>query len=83
MALNNKSALLGLIERKDFLELGKSLDKNADVPSIEIYMQPCEACEKGTSQVTVRHVSKRPTGSIHFADVSQVVLKPRARALLP
>jgi hypothetical protein len=64
MALNNKSALLGLIERKEFLELGKSLDKNADVPSIELYMQSCPSCQESTSRVTVRPVSKRPTGHI-------------------
>ena len=57
------------------------LEKNAEVPSIELYMQSCE-CEKGTSQITVRHAFQRSTGRLQFADLLQMILQPNECRLL-
>ena len=41
-ALANETFLLDLIKQKDFIELGKLMDKNAELPSLEVYFQGCE-----------------------------------------
>src|SRR6266545_4405451 len=47
----NESLLLDLIHRKEFVELGRLIEKNPDVPSTELYIKSCKACERGNSQI--------------------------------
>jgi hypothetical protein len=73
----NESLLLDLIKRRDVIELGRLIERNADLPSTELYMQRCAACGKSDSHLTVRRAFKGRTGTLQFTDVSKITLQPR------
>lgn len=77
-----ESLLLDLVRRKDFAELGTILEENADVPSVELYLQSCEKCQKGTSHLFVRRAFRNTTGRLEFSDATQATLQPRESASL-
>ena len=78
----NESFLLDLIGQKDFSGLGKLIEKNAELPSLEVYFQGCQVCGKGPSKLVVRHAFQDTKGSLQFADASQTTLQPTESALL-
>ena len=72
----NESLLLDLIQRRQFAELGKLIEENADVPSTELYMKRCEACEKGSSYMALRRATKTSGGALQFTDILNLTLQP-------
>lgn len=78
----NESLLLDLIKQKDFIELGKLLEKNAELPSVEIYFQDCEICNKSNSRLVVRRAIQSSKGGLQFTDTSQIILQPKDSVLL-
>ena len=78
----NESLMMELIHRREFSELVKLIDKNADVPSTELYLQRCGTCGKGNSYVTVRHAFKSSRGALQFSDASKITLLPQDGRLL-
>jgi len=81
-ATANASLLLGLIRQKDFAGLGTLIEKNAEVPSLELYYQGCQKCGQGQSQLVVRHARQNGKGGLQFSDAAQMVLQPRESTLL-
>ena len=73
----NKSALTGLIEQKDFIQIGRLLDEDAGLPSLELYWQGCEVCKKSRSQLVVRHAFQSQKGGLSFTDTSRTILQPQ------
>ncbi len=80
-ALVNETCLLDLIKQKDFIELGKLMDKNAELPSLEVYFQGCEVCNRSHSHLIVRHTIQSPRG-LQFTDASKIVLQPQESVIL-
>jgi cbb3-type cytochrome oxidase subunit 3 len=78
----NESFLLDLIRQKDFSGLGKLIEKNAEVPSLEVYFQGCEVCGKSPSQLVVRRAFQGAKGGLQFGDASQTILQPTESSLL-
>jgi hypothetical protein len=78
----NEPVLLDLIQQKDFMELGKLLEKNAEVPSVEIYFQGCEVCNQSQSRLIVRRAFQGAKGGLQFTDALQTVLQPKDSVLL-
>jgi hypothetical protein len=78
----NEHLLLSLIKQKDFIELGKLLEKNAELPSTEVYLQGCQVCSNSQSQLIVRRAFQGVKGFLHFADSSLTILQPRDSVLL-
>lgn len=78
----NESLLLDLIHRREFVELGKLIEKNEDLPSMELYLQTCEACQKGNARITVRRAFQNTRGAVQFADISNVTLRSAETILL-
>jgi hypothetical protein len=72
----NELLLLDLIHSRQFVQLGKLIEKNENLPSMELYMQRCEACEKGNSYVTIRRASRNPKGGVQLTNVQNVTLNP-------
>lgn len=72
----NEVFLLDLLKQKDFVELGKLIEKNAELPSLEIYFHGCEVCNKGQSRLIVRHAFQSSKGMLQFTDASQTILQP-------
>ena len=81
-ATANESFLLDLIQKKDFSGLGKLIEKNAEVPSLEVYFQGCEVCGKSSSQLVVRRALQNTKGGLQFRDALQTVLQPTESSLL-
>ena len=73
----NESLLLDLVKQGDFIRLENLLEKNAEVPSVELYLYGCEACNKGQSRLIVRRAFQNSRGMLQFADASQTILQPR------
>ncbi len=65
----NESLLLDLINRREFLELGGLIEKNADLPSTELYMQRCEACNQGNPHLTLRRAFRNTRGALQFTEI--------------
>jgi hypothetical protein len=78
----NESILLDLIRQKDFSGLGTLIEKNAEVPSLEVYFQGCQVCRKSPSQLVVRHAFQNGKGALQFKDAAQTILQPNESALL-
>jgi hypothetical protein len=72
----NESILLELIEQKDFTALGKLMDKNAELPSLEVYFQGCTVCGKSPSQLVVRRAAQGAKGILQFTDATKTTLQP-------
>ena len=80
-AAANESFLRDLLKKKDFMELRDLLEENAELPSLELYWQGCEACHQSHSHLVVRHTFQGPRG-LQFTEASKTVLQPRERVLL-
>jgi hypothetical protein len=80
--LANQVSLLDLINKKDFIELGRLMEENAELPSLEIYLQGCEVCNKSHSHLVVRHALQGPRGGLQFTDASKIILQPQESVLL-
>ncbi|HJR80291.1 MAG TPA: hypothetical protein VJ821_09485 [Anaerolineales bacterium] len=72
----NESLLIDLIQRNDVDSLVRLIEPDAGLPSLEVYMQRCEACEKSASHLTVRRAFRGTSGSLQFSDVSKVTMQP-------
>jgi hypothetical protein len=81
-AVANESLVRELIRQKDFAGLGKLLEENAEVPSLEVYYQGCRACGQSRSQLVVRRAVQGAKGTLQFSDAVQTVLQPRESSLL-
>jgi hypothetical protein len=81
-ATANESALLDLIRQKDFAGMGRLMEANAELPSLEVYYRGCRACGKSQSQLVVRRAAQTAQGMLHFTDASRTVLQPGEGALL-
>jgi len=77
-----ESLLLNLIKQKDFTEFGNIIEENADLPSVELYAQHCEKCQKGMSHLFVRRAFHNTSGRLQFADVFQTTLQPTEKTIL-
>ena len=78
----NEPLVLELIRQKDFAGLGTLMEKNADLPSIEVYFQGCNVCGKSPSQLVVRHAFQSAKGDLRFRDGLQTILPPAESAQL-
>jgi hypothetical protein len=81
-ATANESFLLDLIRQKDFTGMGKLMEKNAEVPSLEVYYQGCGVCGKSPSHLVVRRAFQTAKGSLQFTDAAKTLLQPDESALL-
>jgi hypothetical protein len=80
--LANVHLLLELIRDKDFTRLGTLMEKNAELPSVEVYLQGCKVCGKSPSQLVVRHAFQSGKGGLRFQDTLQTTLLPAESAQL-
>ena len=78
----NEPFLLNLIKQQDFTELGKMLEENVEVPSVEVYFQGCEKCNGSNSHLVVRRALRGSKGNLQFTDTAQTILQPKDRSLL-
>lgn len=77
----NEPLLLDLLQRSDMVELGKLIGKDTGLPSVELYMQRCDACGQSSSHITVRRALPAARGGVTFADVSRATLPPQESRL--
>jgi hypothetical protein len=78
----NGSVLAELITQKDFIQIGRLLEEDAGLPSLEVYWQGCEVCGKSRSQLVVRRAFQSQKGGLYFTDASRTVLQPLESARL-
>lgn len=78
----NESLILDLIKQRDFIELGKLIEENAELPSLELYFRGCNVCNKSHSHLALRQVFQGPRGRLQFTDRSKTVLQPQDKTLL-
>jgi hypothetical protein len=77
----NESLLLDLIGRGDLAGLGRLLVQDTGLPSLEVYLKRCEACQNSDAVLTVRRTAAGPMGSVQLTDVSRATLQPRESRL--
>jgi hypothetical protein len=78
----NESLLLDLLHRRDFAELGKLVEKNATIPSTEMYIRRCKYCGKGNAFITIQRASQNTNGRLQLLDVTSLTLQPSDSRLL-
>ena len=78
----NESLLLDLVGRGDLAGLGRLLVQDTGLPSLEVYLKGCEACQDGETVLTVRRAAAGPMGSVQLTDVSRASLPPRESRLV-
>jgi hypothetical protein len=72
----NEARMLDLVRQKDFVELRKLMEPNAELPSLEVYFKGCEVCGGSQSQLVVRHAFQGTKGALQFKDAAQTSLQP-------
>jgi hypothetical protein len=72
----NERTALDLIHRRDFVEWGKVLERNASMPSTEFYIKRCKRCGKGQSFITVQRAVKGKNGGLQMMKVTNPTLQP-------
>lgn len=60
--------ILNSIKLQDYASVGKSLEENPDLPSVELYLQSCMSCKKNDSFLSISRV-RREKGRLLFTDV--------------
>jgi hypothetical protein len=81
-APDNESLLLDLLQRNNVAELAGLIEQDAGLPSLELYLQRCEACQESSARLTIRRVSPGRGGTLQFSDLSNAVLPPGESGLL-
>jgi hypothetical protein len=81
-SLGKESQLLALISHKDFPGLKTLLENEAEIPSVELYLQRCETCDPNISYLNARRAYSSPRGTVYFKDVAQHILNPIDSRLL-
>jgi hypothetical protein len=76
----NEALLLELVRRHDLQTLGHLLEKDAGLPSVEVYLRRCEACRQGPGRLTVRRATLGSRG-VQLADLAESPLGPGDSAL--
>lgn len=72
----NESLLLDLLRQKDVAGLGQLIEKDAGLPSLELYLQRCEACGEGAATITVHRAELGARGAVVLSQVSKATLPP-------
>lgn len=72
----NEQTMLDLMKRRDFVEVGKLLERNASMPSTEMYIKRCKRCGKGQSFITVQRALKGKNGGLQMMNVTSLTLQP-------
>ena len=72
----NESRVLALIRQKDFAGLGKLMEPDSGLPSLEVYFRGCEVCGGSGSRLLVRHAFQGEKGMLQFKDATQTALQP-------
>ena len=78
----NETVLMDLINQKDFGGVGKLMESNADLPSLEVYFQGCQTCNQSHSHLLLKQASLGSGGRVQFADALKIILQPEERGLL-
>ncbi len=78
----NETVLLDMLKQKDFTGLGTLIEKDAEVPSLELYFQGCQVCGRSASQLVVRRTFQSAKGNLQFTDATQTILQPNESVLL-
>jgi hypothetical protein len=78
----NEPLLLDLIHRREFVELGKLLERNAAIPSTELYIKRCKRCGRGESFIVVQRALRGQTGKLQMMNVTNLTLQPNESSLL-
>lgn len=73
--ISKSKNLFDFIKQKDFFTLGRILEKNTDMPSIEIYIQNCKNCNVNT-WLLVKQVYVSKTGKVVFNNILQTTITP-------
>jgi hypothetical protein len=80
--ISSQDDLLERVRRKEFAELGRMLKGDTDVPSLEVYLRGCEACNQGPARLIVRRASRASGGTLEFTDLFETSLPPGERVRL-
>lgn len=82
-SLSDYNKTLQILNHKDFSQLGKMLVKDAELPSIEIYLQTCSTCSAHNPWFILKRVSFDNKGKIQFKNVFEhYILASDKRTLL-
>jgi hypothetical protein len=81
-SLRKESLLAAMLSRKNYAGLKTLLEKHAEIPGVELYVQSCETCNNNVSYLTMRHTYRNSKGIVYFKDVAQYSLNPTDTALL-
>lgn len=69
-----EAEILDHIKRKDFANVGAMLAKNADSPSLELYLQYCNTCDKSDSFLKITS-AKFTGGKLTLNEMSEITLE--------
>lgn len=75
VSLQDSARLLQLIDKRDFSELGKTLQKDAGLPSLEVYMRCCETCQTSDALLSLSQISLGQNGNLQHQPVSKIPIR--------
>jgi hypothetical protein len=76
---SSATALMQLLERRDFSRAGLMLEADAEVPSLEIYTKSCGKCTSSDTWLALKQISVGQNGKLNFKPGSQISIRPHEK----
>jgi hypothetical protein len=82
VSLQNSAQVVQLCDKRDFSELGKILQKDVELPSLEVYMRSCETCQTSDAFLDLSRISFGQNGNIQHQSISKMLICPSNKLTL-
>jgi len=82
VSIQISTQVVQLIDKRDFSELGKILQKDAELPSLEVYVRSCETCQTSDAFLALNKISFGQNGNIQHQSVSKTLICPSNKLTL-
>lgn len=76
----NSAILTRLIEIKDYSGLGRELEKETNLPSVELYVRDCATCTTSASLLSLKRISQGAKGTLRYEPFLQIFISASDKA---
>ena len=82
VGISKAQDLLNLIKQKDFAHLGSLLEEDANIPSLEVYIQSCDNCNSSNTWFSIRQAYLGQKGGVQFKNILRTMITPSQKGEL-
>lgn len=72
--------LTRLLELRDYDGLGRELQNETNIPSLEVYVQDCATCTNSSTFLSIKRISHGPKGTLKYEQIKKMFISPSDKA---